>query len=116
MCEQMSVVVASCIERFVAMRTLFLVDLALLALVLGELVTSQNAPTCKIFLALIALVSFLFMNILNVRLQIALLCKLFFITNKSHLFFCFSLVLRARTDLFFGCVFYLQNYSNVKVK
>ena len=64
--EQMLIVVASCIERFVAMRTLFFVDLALLAFVLGELVIAQSTLTRKIFLALIAFVSFLFMNILNV--------------------------------------------------
>ena len=87
MCEQMSTVVGSCIERSVAMRTLFLVDLALLALVLGELVTTQSTTSRKIFLALIAFVSFLFVNTLNVRSQMALSRELVLTTrtNKSHL-------------------------------
>ena len=87
MCEQMIIIGASCIERLVAMRTLFLVDLAfLLALVLGELVIPQSTPTRKIFLALIAFVSFLFMNILNVLSQMALSHKLVLTTrtNKRH--------------------------------
>ena len=71
------------------MRTLFLVYLAfdLRALVLGELVAAQSTAARKIVLALIALVPFLFMNVVNVPLQIALLRKLVLTTrtNKSHL-------------------------------
>ena len=95
MCEQMLTVVARS-ERFVAMRTLFFVVLALLALVLGELVIAQTTLARKIFLALIAFVSFLFMNILNVPSQIAFLRELVLTTrtNNSHLFlllfFCFA--------------------------
>ena len=91
MCKQMSIVVASCTERSVAMRTLFFVDLDLLAFVLGELVTAQSTNTRKIFLALIAFVSFLFMNITNVPSQNWLRHKLSLTTrtNKSHLSFAF---------------------------
>ena len=94
MCEQMLVVVART-ERFVAMRTLFFVVTPdLLALVLGELVIAQSTLTRKIILALIAFVSFLFMNILNVPLQTTTLRKLFLTTrtNKSHLLLFFSFV------------------------
>ena len=87
MCEQMSIK-AHCMERFLAMRTLFFVALALdlLALVLGELVIAQSTATRKIFLALIAFVSLLFMNITNVPSQCALVWKLVLTTrtNKSH--------------------------------
>ena len=88
MCEQMTIKTRS-IKGFVAMRTLSFVALDLLALVLGELVTAQTTTTRKVFLALIAFVSFLFMNITNVPLQIALPRKLFLTTrtNKSHLLF-----------------------------
>ena len=95
MCEQMIIVIGSRIERFVALRTLFFVALDLLALVFGELVIAQSTSTRKISLALIAFVSFLFMNILNVLSQMMLLRKLVLTTttNKSHLFlllfFCF---------------------------
>ena len=93
MCEQMSIV-SVCPERFVAMRTLLFVDL--LALVLRELVIAQSTATRKIFLALIAFVPFLFMNITNVPSQIVLRRIRFLTTttNKSHLllllFFCFA--------------------------
>ena len=92
MCEQMLMVVV-CPERFAAMRTLFLlVALDLPALVLGELVIAQSTLTRKIFLAVIAFVSFLFMNVLDVRLQNFLRRILFLTTrtNKSHLFPAFS--------------------------
>ena len=86
----MSIVIASCLERFVAMRTLFFVAIALdlLALMLGEFVSAQSTLTRKIVLALIAFVPFLFMNILNVCSQIDLSPKLFLTTqtNKSHRF------------------------------
>ena len=106
MCEQMRIVIA-CAERFVAMRTLFFVALDLLALVLGALVTSQSTTIRKIFLALIAFVSFLFMNIPNVPQQIALLRKLCLTTttNKSHLLLCFSLF--ASESGYFVCFLFL---------
>ena len=94
MCEQMIIVMASCAKFFVAMRTLFFVDLALLPLVFGSLVQAQSTTIRKIFLALIAFVSFLFMNIPNVPQQIALLRKLCLTTttNKSHLLLLFFFV------------------------
>ena len=73
----MLVVVTSCIERFVALRTLFFVAFDLFALVLGELVKAQSIFAPVIFLALIAFVSFLFMNITNVLWQTVLSPKSF---------------------------------------
>ena len=109
----LSVVV--CTERFVAMRTLFLVDLALLALVLGELVTSQSTATRKIFLTLIAFVSLLFMNTLNVLSQIGLPRKLFLTTrtNKSHLLL-LLLCLRTRAATWFVFVLVVLLMKNNK--
>ena len=95
MCEQMSIV-SVCSERFVAMRmrTLFLLDL--LALMLGELVLAESTVARKIFLALIAFVSFLFMNILNVLSQIVLPRKLVLTTTADKTHICLSCSCPAR--------------------
>ena len=102
MCEHMPIVGASCTERFVAVRTLFFVVLALLALVLGELVFAQSTKTRIIFLALIAFVSFLFMNTLNVPSQNWASSQTLFDNGHKQIpsFSCAFLCLRTRAATF----------------